>query len=155
MADWRRETADRSRGIPSSFRSRRALLPSSVCGLPSPEVVGMVEFCLRVSPSPRLGVFPLSPPLRVRFSRAVVTTQCLRAFLDFLVVTNVAFVTTAYTDFVQCLQGLSRCHDLAESSLNYSPSFSFSASPRLRVSASSPPFPRQGRISGATVQQPV
>jgi len=61
---------------------------------------------------------PASGPFG-HFSRAVVTTQCSRAFLDFLVVTNAAFVTTSQVDFAQCLQGLSRCHDLRKNGIKF------------------------------------
>ena len=55
-----------------------------------------------------------SPPPRGCFSRDAVTIQCLRAFLDFLAVTIVAFVMASKVDLGQCLRGLSRRHDLAE-----------------------------------------
>jgi len=58
------------------------------------------------------------PPAPGHFSRAVVTTQCFRAFLDFSVVTKVTFVTTSHVDLDQCLQGLSRCHDLQKTASN-------------------------------------
>jgi len=88
-----------------------------------------------------------------------VTTQCFRAFFDFSVVTNVAFVTTSYVDLAQCLQGLSRCHDLLKNGLKFTvhtprrPTGRFDlagvVSPCLTISGSFPPSPE--RFSRATV----